>query len=783
MYPWRGVWRRGVAWPWLGFAFLKLKFEIYTTRYPGIVSILLYPPHNKEKSHLFQKKMPASDLTSSTTTSTPSTTATTATIPTTAATTSDGAKVDLRKNQKKSFEDLEADYSSSEDLPPPSHQKGKKKTLNDQGDKTSKTKKGSGKSSKSSSKASSMHDKAVKSEPSEEKLAAQHSVADLSSAGRLELELLGYDHGSSAASSAVGEVSERSIKGGRYDVDLPEFRKGQNFVQPTNIPIRILTNFSLYNHNGTLSRLEKLPQLDDAYGCFAGQKRTSFVRVVASDDASSGVVGSASSSMPNASVVVSEQTLKAREEQDVCEKKESEENQKHVKAGEKSMQETQPVDNFLMFGTVVETLPVHLRPRPAPRPLSRWQRTALGTSTAPRGRSKGLRAVKMQKVLIQYTKEEREAARLSACARAATLKVPMSNKGVTVERIGLIHTVSPNFHGTKTIFPIGYRSVRFHTDIDNVSKRANKVKYVSEIVIDPRSRESGVVEDQDNITAWTPDDQPLFRVSKLYAEDPKRREWFQGPSSTSAWIQILKLLNNKKSALGMSLGATTVSGPNMFGLDNPNVRALIESNEGSLLCATYVHNDLREEKVSKKRGPQLNPARSKKQRGGGGGGGGSEAKAPKSKSPAAGPGRKKRAKTSAADLINIGEGDFKVDENGALLELPAGWSKQVKMREQGATAGQRDTYFLDPNGKRYRSVVEVERALGLRAPKGSAAAAAKNASRKKNQGKKRPRILLGDGSGPASTVVPLKKLKNQMNVEVRNYFDFVCFEKCPPFTR
>ena len=723
--------------------------------------------------------MPASDLTSSTTTTTtnPSPNST-STSTTTTTTTSDGAKVDLRKNQKKSFEDLEADYSSSDDLPPPSHQKGKKKTVNDQSDKTSKAKKGSSKSSKSSSKAST-HDTAVKLEPSEEKPAAQHSVADLSSAGRLELELLGYDHGSSAASSAVGEVSERNIKGGRYDVDLPEFRKGQNFVQPTNIPIRILTNFSLYNHNGTLSRLEKLPQLDDAYGCFVGQKRTSFVRAGASDDVTSGAAGSASSSMSNASVVVSEQTMKVREEQDVCEKKESEENQKHVKAGEKSMQEIQPVDNFLMFGTVVETLPAHLHPRPAPRPLSRWQRTALGTSTAPRGRSKGLRAVKMQKVLIQYTKEEREAARLSACARAATLKVPMSNKGVTVERIGLIHTVSPNFHGTKTIFPIGYRSVRFHTDIDNVSKKANKVKYVSEIVIDPRSRESGVVEDQDNITAWTSDDQPLFRVSKLYAEDPKRREWFQGPSSTSAWIQILKLLNNKKSALGMSLGATTVSGPNMFGLDNPNVRALIESNEGSLLCATYVHNDLREEKVSKKRGPQLNPARSKKQRGGGsGGGGGSEAKAPKSKSPAAGPGRKKRAKTSAADLINIGEGDFKVDENGALLELPAGWSKQVKMREQGATAGQRDTYFLDPNGKRYRSVVEVERALGLRAPKGSAAAAAENADRKKKQGKKRPRDSLGGGGGPASTVVPLKKLKKQMNVEEVRILIFVFFVFC-----
>ena len=36
---------------------------------------------------------------------------------------------------------------------------------------------------------------------------------------------------------------------------------------------------------------------------------------------------------------------------------------------------------------------------------------------------------------------------------------------------------------------------------------------------------------------------------------------------------------------------------------------------------------------------------------------------------------------------------------GGPLKLPTGWKKEVKVREQGATAGQRDTYFIDPNGK------------------------------------------------------------------------------------
>ena len=59
-------------------------------------------------------------------------------------------------------------------------------------------------------------------------------------------------------------------------------------------------------------------------------------------------------------------------------------------------------------------------------------------------------------------------------------------------------------------------------------------------------------------------------------------------------------------------------------------------------------------------------------------------------------------------LTNIGGGitggihssnKIKVNRTGGLLELPAGWSKQIKIRGSGATSGQRDTYFIDPNGK------------------------------------------------------------------------------------
>ena len=81
-----------------------------------------------------------------------------------------------------------------------------------------------------------------------------------------------------------------------------------------------------------------------------------------------------------------------------------------------------------------------------------------------------------------------------------------------------------------------------------------KVKYVSEIVLDPSSRDSGVVNNILDTTSWTEEDRPLFRVSKIYPGDKDKRIWFQGPSSTSAWIQILKLLNEKRAEVGMNRG-------------------------------------------------------------------------------------------------------------------------------------------------------------------------------------------------------------------------------------
>ena len=47
-------------------------------------------------------------------------------------------------------------------------------------------------------------------------------------------------------------------------------------------------------------------------------------------------------------------------------------------------------------------------------------------------------------------------------------KTPYTDKGITVLSAGVIHTVSANFNSSTTIFPVGYRSMKTHPDIDNV---------------------------------------------------------------------------------------------------------------------------------------------------------------------------------------------------------------------------------------------------------------------------------------------------------------------------
>ena len=74
---------------------------------------------------------------------------------------------------------------------------------------------------------------------------------------------------------------------------------------------------------------------------------------------------------------------------------------------------------------------------------------------------------------------------------------------------------------------------------------------------------------------------------------------------------------------------------------------------------------------------------------------------------------------------------------------------------------------MDPNGKRYRSVVEVERALGLRAPKGSTEAGSASRGRKRARDvSPHPMDHMNKPKTKMTTsVVPFKRYKKQMNIE------------------
>ena len=51
-----------------------------------------------------------------------------------------------------------------------------------------------------------------------------------------------------------------------------------------------------------------------------------------------------------------------------------------------------------------------------------------------------------------------------------------------------------------------------------------------------------------------------------------------------------------------------------------------------------------------------------------------------------------------------------------------GWTTKTEVRKEGSSAGTSDTYFINQNGKRFRSRTEIARFFGLEvAPRSSKA--------------------------------------------------------------
>ena len=49
---------------------------------------------------------------------------------------------------------------------------------------------------------------------------------------------------------------------------------------------------------------------------------------------------------------------------------------------------------------------------------------------------------------------------------------------------------------------------------------------------------------------------------------------------------------------------------------------------------------------------------------------------------------------------------------GGTRDMVDGWHTKTEIRREGNTAGTSDTYFFNPNGKRFRSRAEIARCIG-----------------------------------------------------------------------
>lgn len=126
--------------------------------------------------------------------------------------------------------------------------------------------------------------------------------------------------------------------------------------------------------------------------------------------------------------------------------------------------------------------------------------------------------------------------------------------------LGTIVTDRVGFHNEKYIFPAGFKSTRRSASTLDPTQ---KVRWNCEIIDTNQSV-------------------PLFRVSM--EENPT--VCFEGNSPTSPWTLILKILLSFRSPENNK--GLSISGPEHYGLANPQVMYLIQNMEGADRCVNYV---------------------------------------------------------------------------------------------------------------------------------------------------------------------------------------------------
>jgi hypothetical protein len=153
----------------------------------------------------------------------------------------------------------------------------------------------------------------------------------------------------------------------------------------------------------------------------------------------------------------------------------------------------------------------------------------------------------------------REAAFQAAQLVLQDTPLPLAAGGLTVHELGVVNP-DPAYHVKTHVFPVGFRSERLYASVTDPTER---VPHFSEVL--------------------RGDTGPVFRVSHEGGEP----SW-EGPTSSNAWANVLADVNKKRLHLGLGKGGDSISGPEMFGLANPKVAAVIEGLDGVLECEHYV---------------------------------------------------------------------------------------------------------------------------------------------------------------------------------------------------
>lgn len=142
-----------------------------------------------------------------------------------------------------------------------------------------------------------------------------------------------------------------------------------------------------------------------------------------------------------------------------------------------------------------------------------------------------------------------------------TPKMPLQLGVLTVESLGVIEYQRPGFHTERTLYPIGYRSLRNYLSLVHADQQCN---YICEVV------------DVGDAT-------PKFRVT--CADDTAFS--FLGESPSAAWAQVMSVIRDRAPE-ARRRQRVNVSGPEYFGFAHVVVQELLQELPNVDRCTAYV---------------------------------------------------------------------------------------------------------------------------------------------------------------------------------------------------